>query len=181
MRLRGALCACLVLAPCLPLAAARNPSDYPLRVHIFGRSETKFYAWRDLEESKGEGRANLFENGTPHAVDFNFSCSDNLHSSFGYTTYPARWKKPGKELEVLLPVFGKTGSYWTCDFHTDVKDFAYFSHQGHLGSEPIDRFKAWMVKHNYDPEHGLESPTRPGTEPGAGAPNPSSAPPAAPQ
>src|SRR5579875_564018 len=169
MRLRLAVPACLLFASALPLGASKNPSDYPLRIHIFGRSETRFYAQRDLQESKGEGRANLFENGTPHGVDFSFACSDNLRPSFGYTTYPARWKKPGRELEVLLPVFGKTGSFWICDLHTDVKDFAYFAHDGRMGSEPVEKFQAWMTKHHYDPEHGLETPTNPEPKPAANA------------
>lgn len=160
MRLRKAACSCLLLVPSLLLAAPKTPADYPLRVHIFSRSETTFYEHRQIDESRGEGRANLFADGDVHAVDFSFSCSQKLKSSFGFEAYPARWKKPGRELEVLLPVFGKTGSYWTCDLKTDVRDdIAYFFHDGRMGSEPVQKFKDWMVRHNYDPEHGKDVPT----------------------
>ena len=70
----------------------------------------------------------------------------------------ARWRKPGKQLTVLLPVFGKQDKFFTCDFDTDVKETAYLMHDGHLGEEPAADFKAWMVKHDYDPEHGKGTP-----------------------
>src|SRR5206468_7042673 len=123
-----------------------NPADYPLRIHIFNRNETNFLHARTVEESKGEGRANLFANGDVRGVDFTFECDQKLKPSFGYDTYPARWKKPNQELTVLMPVFGKTGAFFTCNFKTDVKDFAYLAHEGRLASESPAEFKSWMQK-----------------------------------
>jgi len=163
---------CLLLAFAAGTAAlhaeSKNPGDYPLRIHIFGRSQTTFYHFRSVDEAKGDGRANLFENGEARGVDFSYECSEKLRASFGYETYPAKWKKPGKELAVLMPVFGKTGSYFTSDFKTDVKDFAYMSHDGRMGSEPVADFKAWMMKHDYDPEHGKNMPVKVAQQPAAG-------------
>lgn len=170
MRRSLSLSLCLLFVPAVLSAASKNPADYPLRVHIFGHSQTTFYHARNVEESKGEGRANLFENGEARGVDFNYSCSDKLKSSFGYETYPAKWKKPGRELVVLMPVFGKSNAYWTCNLETNVKDFAYGARNGRLNSESVEAFKAWMVKHNYDPEHGKDVPTR--LEPAAAASSP---------
>ena len=141
-------------------AQGKNPADYPLRVHVFSRNQTTFYHNRFPDEAKGEGRLNLFANGEVHGVDFSFDCPEKLKDSFGYETYPAKWKKPDKELVLLLPVFGKTGSFFTCTIKTDVKDFAYTMHDGRMASEPIDAFKTWMVKHDYDPEHGKNMPTK---------------------
>lgn len=156
-------CSGVLLSATLAFAESKNPADYPFRIHIFNRSETGFYHQRQLEDSKGEGRANLFANGEVHGIDFNFECSEKLKDSFGYETYPAKWKKPDRELIVLLPVFGKTGSYFTCDLHTDVKAFAYTKHNGNMSQETPEAFKEWMVKHDYDPEHGKYMPTK--TEP----------------
>jgi hypothetical protein len=139
--------------------AGKNLADYPLRVHVFGRNETTFYHMRAEEEAKGEGRANLFENGEAHGVDFQFDCSKRLMASSGYETYPARWKKPNEQLEVLIPEFGKANSYSTCTFKVQMKDFAYFRRNGMLESESITAFKEWMAKHDYDPEHGKNTPT----------------------
>ena len=167
-RARNLLFLCL-LSPIVLHAESKNPADYPLRVHILGKNQTTFYHNRFAEEAKGEGRANLFENSEARGVDFTFDCSEKLKASFGFETYPAKWKKPNQELTVLLPVFGKTGSYFTCNLKTDVKDFAYANHNGKMISEPVADFKQWMIKHDYDPEHGKNTPTRlqPGEQPAA--------------
>ena len=39
-----------------------------------------------------------------------------------------------------------------------LKDAAYFKHNGLLDEEPAATFKAWMEKHQYDPEHGKIEP-----------------------
>lgn len=171
---RSFLTCCLSLAlASVPLhAESKNSADYPLRVHIFSPSETNFYHSRAVEESKGEGRANLFANDEVHGLDFTFDCSQKLKASFGYETYPAKWKKPNQELVVLLPVFGKTNSYFTCSLKADMKDYAYYSHDGKLGSEPPAEFKAWMVKHDYDPEHGKNIPVKAEPKPASGQPTP---------
>ena len=59
-----------------------------------------------------------------------------------------------------------------------MKDFVYVSHNGNLTTEPIDVFKQWMAKHDYDPEHGKNTPTRntpentpAGTNPAGAAPS----------
>ena len=148
----------LLLSASLVKADSKNIADYKLRIHIFNRNETTFYHHRMEEEAKGEGRGNLFENGEARGVDFNFECDQKLKSSFGYETYPARWKKPGRELTVLLPVFGKSNTYFTCTLNTDVKTYAYARAQGKLISESPEKYKAWMVRHEYEPEQGKDTP-----------------------
>jgi len=166
IRVATLLCVCL-LFPAVLRADSKNPADYPLRIHVLGRNETTFYHHRYAEEAKGEGRANLFENSEAHGVDFTFDCSEKLKASLAYDTYPAKWKKPGQELTVLLPVFGKSNAYFTCNFKTDVKDFTYVTRNGQRVSEPVDVYKKWMIKHDYDPEHGKNTPIKvqPGDEP----------------
>lgn len=85
------------LAPAMQ-AESHNPADYPLRIHIYRRNETTFYHNRQAEEAKGEGRANLFEGGEPKGVDFQFECDTKLQTSSGFETFPAKWKKPDKNL-----------------------------------------------------------------------------------
>lgn len=160
MPVKRLLSLCLFLAAATLYADSKNPADYPLRIHIFNRNETTFIHMRSVDEAKGEGRANLFANGDVRGVDFTFECDQKLKPSFGYETYPARWKKPNQELTVLMPVFGKTGAFWTCNFKTDVKDFAYAARDGRLTSESPADFKTWMTRHDYDPEHGKNTPTR---------------------
>ncbi len=157
--------ACLALAPAATSAESHNPTDYPLRIHIYRRNETTFYHNRQTEEAKGEGRANLFESGEPKGVDFQFECDQKLQSSSGFETFPAKWKKPGQELVILQPQFGKAG-YDTCRLKVQMKDFVYVTRNGNLTSEPSDVFKQWMSKHDYDPEHGKNTPTQLAPGPG---------------
>jgi hypothetical protein len=161
MRPLRVLCSFFVVLAAISLSGeSKNPAEYPLRIHIFFRSETTFYHNRFPDESRGEGRANLFENSEPRGLDFSFDCSQKVKPSFGFETYPAKWKKPNEELVVLFPVFGKPNAYFTCSLKTRMKDYAYFMRNGRLESEPTAQFKAWMVKHDYDPERGKDTPTR---------------------
>ena len=155
----AAACSLFVLTASVS-AESKNFSDYPLRIHIFSKSQTTFYHNHYVDEAKGDGRANLFANGEVHGIEFTYSCSEKLKSSFGYETYGAKWKKPNQELTVLLPVYGKAGSFFTCNLKTDVKDFAFTSHNGRIASESPAAFKAWMMKHDYDPEHGKNMPVK---------------------
>ncbi len=138
-------------------AESRNPADYPLRIHVFRRSETTFYHNHQTEEAKGEGRANLFEGGVPKGVDFQFECDTRLQTSSGFETFPAKWKKPGQELVILEPQFGKS-SYDTCHLKVMMKDFVYVTRSGNLTTEPATVYKQWMTKHEYDPEQGKNTP-----------------------
>jgi len=159
----SAICCLALLCASSLIAESKNPADYPLRFHIYGLNQTTFYQNRSAEEAKGEGRGDLFEGGEAKGVDFSYECSEKLKTSFGFESYPAKWHKPGKEITVLLPVFGKTGSFFTCNLKTDVKDFAYAMRNGGLISVPVASYKEWMVKHDFDPEHGKNTPTQ--TEP----------------
>lgn len=150
--------ACLIFS--LPATAKTNTANYPLRVHIFSYNGHSHYYGRSLDEVDGEGRANLFENSEARGFDFSYHCSDRLQVSAGYETYMARWKKPGQVLEILLPVFGKPGAADGCELRVLMKETAYVRHNGMMGEEPAAQFKEWMVKHDYDPEHGEDVPRK---------------------
>jgi hypothetical protein len=140
-------------------AESKDPGDYPLRVHIFSSTGTTFYRYRVPDEARGQGRANVFENGEPRGIDFSYDCTKKVEPSFQFETYPAKWKKKDAELVLLLPVIGKAGAYFTCTLKTNLKEYAYFMNGGRLDSEPPAKFKAWMAEHQYDPEHGKNTPT----------------------
>jgi hypothetical protein len=152
----------------MPASAANNPEQFPLRVHIFQRSEHTHFHHGVLDYAEGVGRANLFENGEPQGFDFSFQCGDRVMTSAGYETYLAKWKKKGQSLEILLPVIDKPGATHGCEFKVDMKDFAYFRHAGSIYTEPSEAFKRWMEKHEYDPEHGKNEPVS--SQPGEPAP-----------
>ncbi len=159
---RSAVRSLVAIALCIlsssALQAGTNLAQYPLRIHIFQRSEHSHYHGGVLDWTEGNGRANLFENSEPRGFDFDFNCGGRLMTSSGYETYPARWKKKDQTLEVLYPVMGKPGSMHSCELKVDMKDFAYYRHQGNTYTEPATTFKQWMEKHQYDPEHGKYQP-----------------------
>lgn len=165
----------LSLAAIVAFAGTHRPADYPLRIHVFEVNWHSHYRYSNLESVDGEGRANLYENGAPHAFDFAYTmCSQRFRGNMGYETYMARWKKTGRELEVLLPVMGKPGQTDACELKIVMKDTAaYFRRNGLLGEEPASVFKDWMAKHEYDPEHGKDLPVNL-----PGPPSPPAAPPA---
>ena len=161
-----------VLLSTAVLAGSRNPADYPLRVHIYQFNTYSHYYNRSLDAVDGEGRANLYENSEAHGFDFSYNCEKRLMFSPGYETYMAHWKKPGRELEILLPVLGgKPGDASSCDLKVTMKpDSAYVRHNGQFGEEPAAQYKAWMVKYKYDPERGLNEPVKPAEPAPSGAP-----------
>lgn len=142
------------LLGCVSMASAgHSRAEFPLRVHVFGHNGVSHYTQRMLDAVDGEGRANLFENGQPTAFDFSYRCAQRLENSIGYETYPARWRKPGRAIEILLPVPGKPDGFVTCSMDVTMKTgVAYFFHNG-FSEEPSANFRKWMDKTGYDPEH----------------------------
>ena len=143
-----------LLASVVAVAGSPNTADYPLRVHLYQVSQHSHYVRGMLDFVDGEGRANLFENSEAHAFDYRFRCGERLMTSPGYETYLARWRKPGRELDILLPVMGKPNAAGSCVLKVEMKNSAYVRHNGALEEQPVAAFKEWMEKHQYDPEHG---------------------------
>ena len=120
-----AAAACFLCVPAL-LEARPQISEYTLRVHIYGtnwnRNSSGYHAF---------GRANLFdEQGVPHGVEFTYDCQDHLMASTATEAYPARWKKPGKRLEVLMPSDdipegGRPLRPVRCSLDVTLHDFVY--------------------------------------------------------
>ncbi len=177
--------ACLMLSP-LALAGKFNTADFPLRVHILYRNGIRHYhglggGMSSLDAVDGLGQANLFQNGEPMGFDFNYSCSQPIVPTPAYETFMARWKKPGRVIEIVMPVMGgKSGDMNSCDLNVSMKqDTVYVQHNGSLTEEPAAQFKVWMAKHEYDPEHGKNMPVNPEPAPAQNGAAPQQ--PAAPQ
>jgi hypothetical protein len=189
LRALAVFCAFATLAVAVS-AAKYTAADFPLRVHIWTFSQHTRYWNGVLQSTDGHGRANLYENSQPYGFDFTYQCGVELMASAGGETYVARWKKPGRELEIAFPVIGgKPGDVNLCNMKVTLKpDTAYFRRNGLLGEEPASVFKKWMIDHQYDPEHGKDMPqpnlanapaapaAAPATAPSAVQPAPSATP-----
>ena len=158
-RVLSSLGGCLILSTAA-WAGRVNPADFPLRVHIVARNGFRHYYRSALDAVDGMGVADLFENGQPLGFNFTYNCGQPITPQTAYETYMARWKKQGRSIEILEPVIGgKPGEMNSCELKVTMKqDTVYIRHNGGVAEEPAARFKEWMVKHEYDPEHGKDEP-----------------------
>jgi hypothetical protein len=159
-------------------AGSPDPADYPLRVHIL-KDTAQTRNTREPQHNgdspdyiDGMGVADLFENGEPHGFTFSYSCIDGLKASSGYGTYPARWKKKLKTIEVLVPQPGKPWNLETCSLQAELRPgLVFYWTNGKLAEESAAALKDWMVKHKYDPEKEMVDPiSLPGESEDAGSP-----------
>jgi len=166
LRRVSVLCACLVFS--LPALAGKfSAADFPLRVHVVFRNGIRHYyraggyaPSSSLDEVDGLGKANLFANGQPLGFDFNYQCSQPITPQTAFETFMARWKKQGRDLEIVMPVMGgKPGDMNSCDLKVIMKtETVYVRRDNGIEEEPAAQYKEWMVRHQYDPEHGKDFP-----------------------
>jgi hypothetical protein len=176
----------MLLAP-TARAGKFNPAEFPLRVHVVYRNGVRHYyrpggygSISSLDQVDGMGGGDLFENSQPLGFDFNYDCSQPITPMPGYETFMARWKKPGRVIEILMPVMGgKPGDMNSCELNVTMKqDTVYVRRNGGVIEEPAAKYKDWMIKHQYDPEHGLNEPVNaPAEQPPAEEPTQPQAPP----
>jgi len=150
-------------------AFAKDADDFPLRVVIFrntehGRRQREAKNSSEMHEYlDGIGQADLFENSTPVGFEFSYNCMPGMRPSGGYEAFPARWKKPGKTLEILVPEPGKPWNNESCLLRTTIEPgIAFFwGEDDDVMQETAAKFKDWMVKHQFDPENGKDMPIEP--------------------
>jgi hypothetical protein len=72
--------------------AAKDPSDYPLRVQILEHTVLSQNLVR--QEYRATGMGNVWEGDVGHAFDFTYDCSIGLTRTARNRMYSAKWKKP---------------------------------------------------------------------------------------
>lgn len=162
--------------PTSAFARKMNAADFPLRVHIVFRNGFRHYqryggGYSSLQQVDGMGKANLFENGQPLGFDFTYECGQPIMPQSAFATYMARWKKPGRVIELLTPdMGGKPGQMNSCDLKVLMSQgTVYLRRHGALIQEPSARYEKWMAVHQYDPERGENQPVFPASAKPAGA------------
>ena len=99
---------------------------YPLRVRILTRNTS-----RGQFGIRMWGRADLFGQ-QEQGFDFESTCNEILMVTHGDERYSARWKKQGKELEMLVSRVG-TGKSEKCVVKADLQQFVYEYENGTSG------------------------------------------------
>ena len=158
-------------------AFAKDADDFPLRVVIFrntehGRHQREAKSFSETPDyMDGIGQADLFENSTPVGLEFSYSCMPGMRPSGGYETFPARWKKRDRTLEILVPEPGKPWNNVSCVLHSTMEPgMVFFWSDDEVMQETTAKFKDWMVKYQFDPENGKDMPIEP-VPPAAPLPN----------
>ncbi len=112
------------LAPC-----AKDLSDYPLKVEILANHWDRYRprpvrdpAWWVYRVS---GQGNIIDGGAVRAFDFKYQDAQVARHTLANQSYPARWKKPQRELEVLTPDVGHEGKYIAFEMDTTVLEGVY--------------------------------------------------------
>ena len=134
-----------LLSPALALAA-KDTSDYPLRVELLSNSALTYrpYASSGIANFmyRVNGRGNVGDGTAKHAFDFKYDSNIRVRLTLRNETYLAKWKKPQHELEVLVPEIGKDGRYQACDMLTTVHEGALVRTSQGLIEMSQDDYKA---------------------------------------
>ena len=117
-----------LLSPGLALSA-KDLSDFPLKVEILMNHWDR-YRPRPVRDPyyflyKVNGLGNVMDGSTVHAFDFKYENYRVIRFTAPNQTYPAKWKKPQRELEVVAPDVGHEGKYITVDMDTTVREGVY--------------------------------------------------------
>jgi hypothetical protein len=143
-------------------AATRNPEDNPLLVHNYDKQQRRnkqFHSYIYV----GHGSGNLTEDGQTQGMEYTFSCLDEFLKSETGEDYPARWKKPGLSLELLMGVVGSDTKTRTCELKVALKDYVFLHTNGKLTqvsqqeymarqSAQVERDQA-LAPRDLDPSH----------------------------
>ncbi len=120
-------------------AAPRDPSQYPLHVHIFSRrvhTDHRFGAYY------GTGKANLIGDSTMAGIEFSYDCLYKFRDSEEDEYYPARWKHEGLSLDILMGVLGTDSGTHTCELKIAQKDYAYQLVKGKVRTISLQEYAA---------------------------------------
>jgi hypothetical protein len=130
--LRSAKRLCLIIFVLLGSAvavAAKDTKDYPLKVEILWNKWERYrpYPVREPETFfyRVDGQGNVMDGSMVHAIDFKYGDIIVARVTAVNQTYPARWKKPQRELEVQIPEIGHEGKYQTVSMDITVREGVY--------------------------------------------------------
>src|SRR5579864_923759 len=135
--------ALLLFLPLLAFAA-KDPSDYPLRVQLMQITPAPQGPIRGVYQ--GTGRGNVIEGELIHGFDFSYLCEAQLTTSVAGRAYSAKWKKPQLRMELLGNKVGEKEKYVECDLKTSVQEGVYVRSGGSLGEMSQENFKALRSK-----------------------------------
>jgi hypothetical protein len=146
-RLFSLAAGCALAITVIPSASAttRALADYPLRVHVYSTNwhSNAPYFFSDIDVSygyQGYGRANLTDGTNTNAMEYTFACDHHFLRSDPDEAFPARWRKPDHEIEMLMGEIGSEKTT-TCRMKVTLKDYVYHRLNGHLITLTQEEYK----------------------------------------
>ncbi|WP_142988152.1 hypothetical protein [Granulicella rosea] len=117
-------------------AAPRDLTQYPLQVHILSDS----WGGGVHRGYHGHGKGNVVEGSEIHGMEYQFHCVNRFFTSDADEDYPARWKKPGLKLEIVMGVIGSETKTRTCDLEVALKEKVYVKDHGKVESVSFEEY-----------------------------------------
>jgi hypothetical protein len=109
-------------------ASDRNPGSFPLQVQIVYRHGHRHHHGYFA----GEGKGNLIQGNQINGMEFSFACEYKFNDSEADEVYPARWKKEGLTLDILMGEMGSETRTHTCQLKIALKDVVYRKVKGQV-------------------------------------------------
>ncbi len=129
----------VLLSLSLTAFAAKDPSNYPLKVYIFQ------VAWGShnvrYNEYRATGRGNVWEGNAVHGFDFTYDCSFPVRRTARNQPYLAKWKKAQVRLDLLASKIGTNDKYEECQLQTTVRMGVYVVSEGNISEVSQEEFK----------------------------------------
>ena len=149
-KLRHILPSLLLFSTAYAAFAAPKLADYPLRVQIFKEHWGTEYSggWGGYYPAgyHGYGDANVTDGDKVNGMKFVFECSDHFTASDSDEAYPARWRKPGQEIELIAQMVGSS-SIHKCIMKTTLKENIYYRNNGELVLLSQDQYQKRLDNH----------------------------------
>lgn len=147
---RGVLLAALILS-CARGASGkpRDLSEYPLSVQIFESGRSGYQT---------VGRGNLIEGQSIRAFDFVYSCFMKLTETVGTQGYSAKWKKPGKLIQIVGTAVGDQRRQEACDLQVTL-------HEGYVYDRVNGGGVQTFTEERYKQRNGMAPPPSNATDP----------------
>ncbi len=150
------------------LSFAKDPADYPLSVHIL---HTQWNRDR-YGIHHGWGRGNVKEGDLIRGFEFTYDGCEPIHETVSPEKYPGKWKKPQREVELLIAEVGEVKQYETCKLKTTLIEGVYMRGPGGITALTQEQFKAWRARRQQGAPYSVYPSDTPSTT--AGVPLPTS-------
>jgi hypothetical protein len=123
------------LFPTAAFAGTKDPSKYPLRVHILllELTITTRTAGGLVERSyQATGNGNIEDGNSWRGFDYTMECLTQPYLTTGNFVFMGKWKKPETRLVIVIPEIGDPKNEEECELKTTIRDVVYGSQNGSL-------------------------------------------------